>query len=107
MHFGYNSGVRDITLFDLVERWTEEVTSESTTPRDWIKELGEELLRAIRDKPAKPNWAVLVSRLFPGWWFYPIVNHQRIHGDGSMEFDVYMYRLPGALPATVDLIRDR
>jgi hypothetical protein len=36
----------------------------------------------------------MLSRVSPGWWFHPTVNHQRIKGDGSMEFDVYLYRFP-------------
>jgi len=39
----------------------------------------------------------MASRTSPDGWFYPIVNHQRVEDDGSMEFDIYMYRLPGKL----------
>jgi hypothetical protein len=105
MHFGYVAKMRDLALSQLIQRWREEMADEEddTTPRDWINELCEELLRAIRNTPAKPRWALLRSRMSPGWWFYPVVNHQRIKGDGSMEFEVYMFRLPGALPPRVDL----
>jgi hypothetical protein len=34
------------------------------------------------------------------------VNHQRIKADGSMEFDIYMYRVPGNLPSAVELPND-
>jgi hypothetical protein len=96
--------MRDLALSQLIQRWREEVGDEvDDTTHDWINELCEELLRAIRNTPAKPRWALMPSRLAPGWWFYPIVNHQKIKGDGSMEFEVYLYRLPGALPPKLDL----
>jgi hypothetical protein len=105
MHFGYVAGTRGLNLMNLIQRWSEEVANEpdEATPRDWINELCEEMLRAARNTPAKPTWAVMLSRLFPAWWFLPIVNHQRIKVDGSTEFDIYMYRLPGQLPSKVEL----
>ncbi len=103
-HFGYVPQKRGLSLGDLIERWSEEMAEEKedATPREWIDELCTEMLRAIKDRPSKPIWALMRSRHYRGWWFYPIVNHVRVKGDGSMEFDVYMYRLPGSLPTQAE-----
>jgi hypothetical protein len=105
VHFGYDSATRGLSLSDLFTRWLEDAAKkpQEAAPRRWIEELCHELLRAIRKNPAKPSWAMTTSSLHPGWWFYPIVNHQRIKADGSMEFEIYMYRVPGELPPQVVL----
>lgn len=104
LHFGYVAKMRDLAFSQLIQRWREEMVDkkDDTAPRDWINEICAELLRAIRSTPAKPHWALMLSRLSPDWWFYPVVNHQRIKADGSMEFDVHLYRLPGTLPPKID-----
>jgi hypothetical protein len=96
LHFGYDANVRDLTLSHLTERWCGQVGADS--PRDWIAELGAELLRAFKNMPAKPSWALMLSQLYLDWWFYPLVNTERIGADGSIEIDIHMYRLPGTLP---------
>jgi TIR domain len=105
VHFGYTAKSRDLTFSQLIQRWSQEVPADAalSIPNDWIKELCEEIMRAIENRPAKPAWAMMHSSQYPGWWFYPVVNHQRIEVDGSMDFDIYLYRVPGILPAKVDL----
>ena len=100
MHFGYVAGTRGLNLMNLVQRWSEEVANEpdEATPRDWINELCEEMLRAARNTPAKPTWAVMLSRLFPGWWFFPIVNHQRMKVDGSNHWLLHAASARRSLP---------
>ena len=104
LHFGYDSNVRDLTLANLVQRWRDEqgATPENVMSFDWADELCAELLRALRDVPAKPSWALMNSQMFPGWSLYPIVANERIEHDGSIEFDIHLYRVPGALPARVN-----
>lgn len=103
LHFGYTTGARELTLGDLVARWERSIQGDPDTPRGWIDELCDEMHRSIEDVPARPSWEVMKSSQYPGWWFYPILNHTRALPDGSFEFDVYMYRIPGALPADVEL----
>lgn len=97
LHFGYTSGARDLTLDRLVARWRETVAG-AGDPQGWIQELCEEVNRSIEDRPSQPSWELMRSALYPGWWFYPILNHARLKPDGGFEFDVYLYRVPGALP---------
>jgi hypothetical protein len=96
VHFGFDPKTSGLKLADLIHRWLSEGPTEE---KAWINELCEELLRAMRSTPAKPVWALILSGLYPNWWFYPVVAHQRIKHNGGMQFDIYMYRVPGALPA--------
>ena len=57
-------------------------------------ELLGEIHRAIDNSPASPEWKALNSANYVGSWFYPVVNHVRVLPDGSMEFHIYIYRLP-------------
>lgn len=97
LHFGYTSGAKDLTLGKLVARWRENVAV-ANDPQGWIRELCDEMARAIEDRPSRPSWELMKSGQYPDWWFYPVVNHVRLNPDGSFEFDVYLYRLPGTLP---------
>lgn len=97
-HFGYVPGVLGLTFSQLVIRWKETTSLRENIPQEWIAELCEEMLRAIQDKPAVPTWELMKSNHYPDWWFYPVVNHAIISPDGSIEFQIYMYRFPGSLP---------
>jgi hypothetical protein len=103
LHFGYEANVPNLTLSHLVQRWRDEQGANPQNDRslDWGEELCAEVLRALRDVPAKPCWALVHSHMFPGWWLYPVVANERIDADGSVELDVHMYRVPGDLPARV------
>jgi hypothetical protein len=102
-HFGYTESARDLTLLSLEQRWLQATRSDPDAPKGWIAELCEEIHRSIENIPAEPSWELMRSVVYPGWWFYPILNHTRLNPDGSFEFDVYLYRLPGALPSEVAL----
>jgi hypothetical protein len=106
LHFGYTASAKTLNLAKLIKRWRESIAGDSDTPQGWIRELCEEMNRSIQDRPAQPSWELMRSSLYPGWWFYPILNHARALADGSFEFDVYMYRLPGALPADIKVQPD-
>jgi len=101
LHFGYVPSVRGLTLAQLVGQWRDgqDQATLTATSLDWAVELCAELLRALRDVPAQPSWALFRSQMFPDWWLYPVVSSARIEADGSIEFDVNMYRVPGVLPA--------
>lgn len=68
-------------------------------PQGWIQELCEEMNRSIENRPSQSSWELMKSATVPEWRFYPILNHVRLQPDGSFEFDVYLYRVPEALPA--------
>jgi hypothetical protein len=91
-HFGYANFEPNLRLRDLVERWTYETQSRAR-PADWIIGLSREIVRAIRNQPAKPEWQQLNSVVFPDLSLYPVLNHMRVLPDGSMEFDIYLYNV--------------
>lgn len=95
-HFGYANLEPDLKLSHLVERWSQRTQGRDNVSSEWIKELQSEIYRAIDNSPANPEWKALNSANYVGSWFYPVVNHVRIVPDGSMEFDIYIYRLPRA-----------
>lgn len=97
-HFGFDAFVPELNFHNLIERWKTIISSRNNIPQAWIKELCIEMLRAVENRPAQPTWELMKSDLYPEWWFYPVVNHVRINSDGSIEFQIYMYRVPGSLP---------
>lgn len=97
LHFGYTAGATGLTLGMLTARWR--TVAGAGDPQGWIQELCEEMNRSIEDRPSQPSWELMKSARYPEWWFYPILNHVRLKPDESLEFDVYLYRAPGALPA--------
>jgi hypothetical protein len=90
-HFGYANLEDDLKLSDLVGRWTGETQKRENVSKDWIKGLCFEIRRAIDAYPAEPKWHKLNSVRFSGISYFPVLNHVRVHPDGSMEFDVYFY----------------
>jgi hypothetical protein len=98
-HFNFDPNTSGLKLANIINRWLRSITKiEENTPKEWINDLCGEMLRAIDAEPSKPTWQLMRSMLFHDWWFYPIVNHVRVEPNGTMEFDIYMYRLPGSLP---------
>ncbi len=98
-HFNYQPNTRGLKLINLINRWKDEMSSEmDETAQKWVRELCIEMNRATKNQPSKPTWDLMKSRHYPDWWFYPVVNHVRVETDGSIEFDIYMYRFPGRLP---------
>ena len=104
-HFGYDVGRPDLTLDDLVERWRDEIASE-TDPQGWIHALCQEMWRSIEDRPAQPSWELMKSIQFSDWWLFPVLNRVRLTPD-SFEFDVSLYRFPGSLPGSLAVVRER
>ena len=96
VHFGYQQGTTGLKLGDLVTRWSEKVAQDGDS-RGWIRELCEEMNRSIENRPAEPSWELMRSREHKDWRFFPVLNHARVMPDGTFEFDVYMYRVPGSL----------
>ena len=103
LHFNYTTGTKDLTFKKLINRWKEYWNNEGDVPQGWIREICEEMNRAINNIPAKPAWQLMRSVVYENWWFYPIVNHARVLPNGGVEFDIYMYRFPGALPSDIKI----
>lgn len=97
-HFGLYAFEQGLKFNKLVERWKTTILHLRDIPQEWSRELCMEMLRAIENIPAEPTWELMKSNRYPDWWFYPVVNHVMINPDGSMEFQIYMYRFPGSLP---------
>lgn len=89
-HFGYDKQEEDLTFEKLVTRWKENNSGESDV---WIGQLCGEIKMAAENKPAKGSWEKMRSVFYHDWYFYPILNHARIHPDGRMHLDVYFYRI--------------
>ena len=98
LHFGYTETTSEVTLRQLVDRWKRDVMAEPYTRSGWVDGICDEMFRAIQNMPARPRWDLMKSPVYNSDWFYPVVNHARLMPDGGFEFDIYMYRLPGALP---------
>lgn len=94
-HFGYANFEPGLRLNDLIERWGQSTANRENTQTDWIEELLAEMYRAINNRPANAEWKKMSSAFYDKFEFHPVVNHVRIDGDGSMEFDVYLYRSLG------------
>lgn len=103
-HFNFDNFTPNLKFFDLIEQWKRwrnrrlKSSEQENIPQEWIEELCREMLRAIEKESAEPIWQLMKTPVYPTWWFYPIVNHVKIDRNGSMEFQIYMYRLPGTLP---------
>ncbi len=99
-HFGYYSFKKPDLFKKLIERW-QNINAENR--QEWIQELFEEMLRGINDAPAEPTWELMKSKRWTDFWMYPVVNHITVNPDDSMEFQIYIYRLPGSLPNHIQL----
>jgi hypothetical protein len=104
-HFGWDSRVRDLTLAHLVQRWCKKRDAENACAMDWVDELCAELIRALAKRPAEPACALMLGPRDS--WFYPVVASQRIESDGTVEFDIHMYRLARSLLIGADSFRKK
>jgi hypothetical protein len=93
-HLGYANTEADLKLSDLIDRWSHRTSNRENIMDDWKIELSKEIHRGIINSPAEANWKKMNSVTYANSWFYPVVNHVRIIPDGSMEFDVYLYKVP-------------
>lgn len=95
-HFNIDKFPRKMSLGKLIEKWRQKI-GKKTCSEEWIRSLLDEIKRCIRNEPSKPTFDLMVSVL-PGFEgrLNPIVQHVRKLRDGSMEFDVYLYQVPGA-----------
>ena len=93
-HFGYNSMEENMTLTDLINRWKKKTDDRQDINSEWIIEIKSELLSAIENSPASPEWKYFNSVRYPKTWYYPVVQLVRLKSDGSMEFIIYCYRNP-------------
>lgn len=101
-HFGFDGPIADEPFENLVLRWNALVQDkkDQNIPSAWVDDLYGEILRSIHRTPSKPTWNFLKSmRPNTNWWFYPVVNHVRVKPDGKMQFDIYLYQVPGPVPA--------
>lgn len=89
-HFGYDNLEDDLFFSQLIRRWKAANPKESD---EWIRELSVEIRMAANNKPTQCHWKKMKSVFYPDWYFYPILNHVRIHPDGRMHLDVYLYRM--------------
>lgn len=99
-HFGYDFFPTPAFFKELIIRWK---NSDGEERQEWIQELFEEMLRGINYAPAKPTWELMKSKHWENFWMYPVVNHVTVNSDDSMEFEIYIYRLPGSLPNHIPL----
>ncbi len=106
-HFGFDRYATNLKLNSLISQWNKITSKRTNIPKTWIQGLCEEMLRAIESIPAEPTWELMKSNVYPDWWFYPIVNHVKINPDESIQFQIYMYRVPGTLPENPDSIKVR
>ena len=91
-HFGFSTFEKDIKFGSLFGRWEQNA---GDSPKKWASDLYEEMTKAIRNENAEPKWEFLKStRPDVNWWYYPVVSRTRILPDDSMEFDIYLYRVP-------------
>lgn len=94
-HFGYANIEPRMTLHSLIQRWRERTRDRERASDLWVNELCSEIYAAMENSPASPEWKDLNSLVYPGSWFYPVLNHVRVMPDGSMELQVYLYRSLG------------
>lgn len=91
-HFGFDRFEESKTFGGLFRRWEQNA---GDSPKKWISELYAEMTRAIRNESAVPAWERLKSvRPNVNWWLFPVINHVRVLPDDSMEFDLYLHRIP-------------
>lgn len=95
-HFGYANIEPNLTLHKLIERWDIATRGRDNRSEEWIRELSSEIFRAMENSPANPEWKDFNSAFYKGSWFHPVLNHVSVLPDGSMEFQIYLYRSLGA-----------
>jgi len=97
-HFGFQTLQKEGDIFQTyVDRW--KVLANNEFSKEWVNDVYQEIFRAIEDKPSVPTWNFLKSmRPRTEWWFYPVVNHVRVKSDGGMQFELYLYQVPGPIP---------
>jgi len=90
--FGYAGFQEDLKMKDLVKRWEalNDVSNDA-----WIKDVYMSILRAVTNSPssAVDNYFKSV-REKADWWFFPITTRMRTFRDHSVEFDLYLVRVP-------------
>ncbi len=90
--FGYGSWEDNLKLSDLICRWEKE---NETCHSEWIENLYDAVVRAITNTPSAPVSGKFKSvREGVDWWFLPTVTRMRGYRDDSVEFDVYLIRVP-------------
>lgn len=97
-HFNYEHIQPNLTLDNLITRWEGAVKdkhAEQQTSREWIRTLYCELWRSINNFPSEPSMELMYSPYFgANWRCYMVVNQIRVNRDDSMDFDVYIYKMP-------------
>lgn len=92
---------KNIKLRDLCNRWAEMSNYEENDGEypDWAIGILEEIERTIDLKYADPPRYLMKSiNEHKEDWFYPVVNTVRRISNGSLEFDIYLFRIPSHLP---------
>ncbi len=90
--FGFGSYEEGLKLSDLIARWTK---MDSTKDSQWADELYEAIYRAVTNSQSAAAASRFRSvREDADWWFLPAVTRMRGLRDLSVEFDVYLVRVP-------------
>lgn len=103
--FGYAGYQSDLHLKDLVQRWSE---IDETGEQEWVSDVYETIRRAVTNTPPTAVSNTLRSvREGAEWWFYPAITRMRTFRDHSLEFDMYLIRVPEnfrQLPDKTDIL---
>ncbi len=92
--FGYGSFQPGLKLSDLITKWAKNDTTSQTA---WADELYEAIFRAVTNSQSTAASSRFKSvREDVEWWFLPAVTRMRGLRDHSLEFDVYLIRVPEA-----------
>lgn len=82
---------------DLVNRWTSQSKRASKT---WITDVYQSIERAVTNSPSNAvNSQFKSAREGVEWWFFPVTTRMRTFRDNSVEFDLYLVRVPVNEPA--------
>lgn len=94
--FGYGSYENGLKLTNLVNRWR---ASDKTKKPAWIFDVHNALYRCITNTPSAAVANTFKSvREDADWWFFPVVTRMRNDRDDSIEFDMYLIRVPSSSP---------
>ena len=90
--FGFAGFQEDLKMRDLVKRWD---SLNGVSSDAWVKDVYLSIQRSVTNSPsnAVDNYFKSV-REDADWWFFPITTRMRTFRDHSVEFDLYLVRVP-------------
>jgi|GEM_PF-3563941 len=100
--FGYAGFQKDLTMQDLVNRWTSQSKRAS---KAWINDVYQSIERAVTNSPSNAvNSQFKSAREGVDWWFFPVTTRMRTFRDNSIEFDLYLVRVPVNEPVKANTV---